>query len=125
MLQPGMHLLSFFRCKNSNLFSILQQFCSADSICEEPVTCLTETQLRAAYSSSQRTTKTEHGRMDTKFSQSDSPVGALKNEAARQRWELFHRAIAHAKKSNNDAMEAAQNSPTDHKASSRLLSIAR
>lgn len=29
---------------------------------------------------------------------------ALKSEAARQRWELFHRAIAHAKESNNSAI---------------------
>jgi hypothetical protein len=63
--------------------------------------------------------------MDTKFLPADSPVGALKNEAARQRWELFHRAIAHAKKSNNDAMEAAANSQTEHKSSGPLLSIAR
>lgn len=63
--------------------------------------------------------------MDTKFPQADSPVGALKNEAARQRWELFHRAIAHAKKSNVDAMEAAESAPTENKRSSRLLTIAR
>jgi hypothetical protein len=63
--------------------------------------------------------------MDTKFPTADSPVGALKNEAARQRWELFHRAIAHAKKSNIDAMEAAENAPKEHKVSGPLLSIAR
>lgn len=28
----------------------------------------------------------------------------LKNESARQRWDLFHRAIAHAKQSNEVAM---------------------
>jgi hypothetical protein len=63
--------------------------------------------------------------MDTKFPLTDSPVGALKNEAARQRWDLFHRAIAHAKKSNVDAMEAADATPAEHKSSARLLSIAR
>jgi hypothetical protein len=63
--------------------------------------------------------------MDTKFPPADSPVGALKNEAARQRLDLFHRAIAHAKKSNVDAMEAAEAAPTENKTSSRLLSIAR
>lgn len=89
------------------------------------MTCLTATGLRAAYSSRQWTTSTEHGRMDTKFPPADSPVGALKNEAARQRWELFHRAIAHAKKSNNDAMEAAETASTEHKGSGRMLSIAR
>jgi hypothetical protein len=30
---------------------------------------------------------------------------ALKNESARQRWQLFHRAIAHAKQSNYQALE--------------------
>lgn len=30
---------------------------------------------------------------------------ALKNEATRQRWELFHRAIAHAKQSNDSALK--------------------
>lgn len=30
---------------------------------------------------------------------------ALKNESARQRWQLFHRAIAHAKQSNFQALE--------------------
>lgn len=33
---------------------------------------------------------------------------ALKNESARQRWQLFHRAIAHAKQSNYQALEADQ-----------------
>jgi hypothetical protein len=63
--------------------------------------------------------------MDTKFSPADSPVGTLKNEAARQRWELFHRAIAHAKKSNNDAMEADQSGAGESRRSAPLLSIAR
>jgi hypothetical protein len=63
--------------------------------------------------------------MDTKFPPAESPMGALKNEAARQRWDLFHRAIAHAKKSNVDAMEAAEAAQTEHKSDARLLSIAR
>ena len=32
---------------------------------------------------------------------------ALKSESARQRWELFHRAIATAKRSNTSAMQEA------------------
>ncbi|MDH4046843.1 MAG: hypothetical protein OEW68_09550 [Gammaproteobacteria bacterium] len=63
--------------------------------------------------------------MDNKFPPADSPVGALKNEAARQRWELFHRAIAHAKKSNIDAMEVAESTTAEHKQSGPMLSIAR
>ena len=89
------------------------------------MTCLTVVNFGAAYSSPHWTTRTEHGRMDTKFPPADSPIGALKNEAARQRWDLFHRAIAHAKKSNVDAMEAAEAAQAETKSSTRLLSIAR
>ena len=35
---------------------------------------------------------------------------ALKSESARQRWELFHRAIATAKRSNTSAMQEAERS---------------
>jgi hypothetical protein len=38
---------------------------------------------------------------------------ALKNESARQRWQLFHRAIAHAKQSNYQALEADQTGGRD------------
>jgi hypothetical protein len=40
-------------------------------------------------------------------------VEALKNESARQRWELFHRAIAHAKQSNTNAMQEADRKRLD------------
>ena len=32
------------------------------------------------------------------------PLDMLTSESARQRWELFHRAIAHAKESNNASL---------------------
>jgi len=67
----------------------------------------------------------EHGRMTNKCPQSESPVGALKNEAARQRWELFHRAISHAKQSNNNAMEEAESASSETKQAGPMLSIAR
>jgi hypothetical protein len=38
----------------------------------------------------------------------ERPFDALKSESARQRWELFHRAIAHAKQSNRAAMREAE-----------------
>jgi hypothetical protein len=57
--------------------------------------------------------------------QADSPVGALKNEAARKRWELFHLAIAHAKKSNQMAMQEADTSPAETESAGPLLSVAR
>jgi hypothetical protein len=56
---------------------------------------------------------------------------ALKNEAARQRWDLFHRAIAYAKQSNAEAMvdgDKQQQAATPEKATVRpepQLSIAR
>jgi hypothetical protein len=72
--------------------------------------------------------------MNDKISNNESRFATLKNEATRQRWELFHRAIALAKQSNADAMAEAdrfQNSssseasePVRHRAEP-LLSIAR
>ena len=38
--------------------------------------------------------------MSNKCKEAEQPVVFLKDETARQRWELFHRAIAHAKQSN-------------------------
>lgn len=59
----------------------------------------------------------------------------LKNESTRQRWELFHRAIAHAKQSNISAMQETENSDTSGQSPTEeddkpertepLLSIAR
>jgi len=63
--------------------------------------------------------------MSNKFSQNDSPVGSLKNEAARQRWELFHRAIAHAKQSNSSAMQDADSSADEAKPAGPILTIIR
>ncbi len=56
---------------------------------------------------------------------SDSPIDALKNESARQRWELFHRAIAHAKESNNASLLDADTHSGDAESAGPLLSIIR
>lgn len=45
--------------------------------------------------------------MTKKRSTDERPYEGFKNNAARQRWELFHRAIAEAKKSNSDALQEA------------------
>lgn len=37
----------------------------------------------------------------------ETSLETLKNESTRQRWELFHRAIASAKQSNTQAMQQA------------------
>jgi hypothetical protein len=39
-------------------------------------------------------------------------IETLKSESARQRWTLFHRAIATAKRSNTSAMQEADRSET-------------
>jgi hypothetical protein len=43
--------------------------------------------------------------MSNKNPPNETRFEALKNESARQRWQLFHRAIAHAKQSNYQALE--------------------
>lgn len=53
------------------------------------------------------------------------PVDTLKNESARQRWELFHRAIAHAKESNDAALHEADTASGDHEVAGPLLTIVR
>jgi len=63
--------------------------------------------------------------MTKKCSQTDSPVRELQNEAARKRWELFHLAIAHAKKSNAMAMREADTSSAEPDRPGPLLSVAR
>jgi hypothetical protein len=63
--------------------------------------------------------------MSKKHSETDSPVVYLKNDSARQRWELFHRAIAHAKESNHASLNEADSRSSDTEASGPLLSIVR
>jgi hypothetical protein len=63
--------------------------------------------------------------MSKNVAHADSQVSALKNEAARKRWELFHLAIAHAKKSNLTAMQEADTPPAESKSTGPMLSIAR
>jgi hypothetical protein len=46
--------------------------------------------------------------MDDKISNNELRFAAVKNEATRQRWELFHRAINLAKQSNAEAMDEAE-----------------
>jgi len=63
--------------------------------------------------------------MSNKCQKSESPVAALKNESARQRWELFHRAIAHAKESNNASLTEADTHGGESDNAGPLLSIIR
>ncbi len=63
--------------------------------------------------------------MSSNHKKADFAVAALKNESARQRWELFHRAIAHAKESNNAALLDADTHNADAESGGPLLSIIR
>jgi hypothetical protein len=63
--------------------------------------------------------------MSTKHKNSEAPTASLKNESARQRWDLFHRAIAHAKESNNEALLDSDSDSGDSDSGGPLLSIVR
>jgi len=63
--------------------------------------------------------------MSKNYQKTDLPIDALKSEAARQRWEMFHRAIAHAKESNNAALHEADAQSGDTECSGPLLTIVR
>ncbi len=63
--------------------------------------------------------------MSKKQPNDESPVEALTSESARQRWEMFHRAIAHAKESNNALLDDGEGRTGDPETSGPLLTIVR
>jgi hypothetical protein len=63
--------------------------------------------------------------MSNKCKEAESPVVFLKDESARQRWELFHRAIAHAKQSNDSALDDNDNEAGGVNKGGPMLSIVR
>ncbi len=63
--------------------------------------------------------------MSHKHTKNEAPTASLTNEFARQRWDLFHRAIAHAKQSNDEALLDADGDSSDPKSGGPLLSIVR
>jgi len=63
--------------------------------------------------------------MSTKQRKTEAPTASLKSESARQRWDLFHRAIAHAKQLNDEALLDADGDSGDGKSGAPLLSIVR
>jgi hypothetical protein len=63
--------------------------------------------------------------MTKKHPNDEAPIEALTSESARQRWELFHRAIAHAKESNNALLDDGDARGTDTESASPLLTIVR
>ena len=65
------------------------------------------------------------GSMSRKHKETEAPVVVLKNESSRQRWELFHRAIAHAKETNHAALAETETHVDDGKVAGPILSIVR
>ena len=63
--------------------------------------------------------------MSMKHKKTEAPTASLKSESARQRWDLFHRAIAHAKQSNDAALLDADGESSDGESGGPLLSIVR
>ena len=63
--------------------------------------------------------------MTNKCTDAESTVVSLKDESARQRWELFHRAIAHAKQSTDAALDDGDIKTRDPKSAGPRLSIVR
>jgi hypothetical protein len=63
--------------------------------------------------------------MSNKYTESESPVVSLKNESSRQRWELVHRAIAHAKEANDASLVDDDGSAPEGATSGPLLSVVR
>lgn len=61
--------------------------------------------------------------MSRNSKETDAPVLMLKDDSARQRWEMFHRAIAHAKQSNLDAMDELDMASNDATRGNSLLSV--
>ncbi|MDZ7642757.1 MAG: hypothetical protein U5K76_00045 [Woeseiaceae bacterium] len=53
----------------------------------------------------------------------ESRAESFRNESTRQRWDLFHRAIAHAKQSNVAALEEAAESEAERQPVAVLQSI--
>jgi len=63
--------------------------------------------------------------MATKHNDTDVRDAILTNEFSRQRWDLFHRAIAHAKQSNHASIEDVENVASDARSSGPILTIVR
>jgi len=64
--------------------------------------------------------------MSNKRKEAEPPMVFLKDESARQRWELFHQAIAMAKQCNAAALEDPDNLNNDgDKSKAPVLSIVR
>ena len=91
----------------------------------QAVICLTETATAAHYSALRLLRFVLDKSMNKKHCEKDFPTVSLKNDSAKQRWELFHRAIAHAKASNDASMHEAESNTDVADRSAPFLSIVR
>ena len=64
----------------------------------------------------------KHTNKDTRI---EAPVDSLTNESARQRWDLFHRAIAHAKQCNDAEMRKTDTCTGDDEGAGPAISVVR
>jgi hypothetical protein len=110
--------------QNRTLFSVLDIIDRLESTAKQAVICLTETPTGPDYSRYQAL-QNKHGSMSSNCSENESPLSPLKSESARQRWDLFHRAIAHAKQSNSAALQDGDSMSPDPKHSSPALTIVK
>ena len=63
--------------------------------------------------------------MSRKHKENEVPLVTLKNESSRQRWEMFHRAIAHAKESNHAAVIEDDLGTDENNSGGPLLTVVR
>lgn len=63
--------------------------------------------------------------MSNKRKEAETPAIVLTDETARQRWELFHRAIAHAKRSNDAALDELDSGTGEADNSGPVLTVVR
>ncbi len=63
--------------------------------------------------------------MSRKHKEDEAPLVTLKNESSRQRWEMFHRAIAHAKETNHAAVAESDPGADSGNSAVPLLTIVR
>ena len=63
--------------------------------------------------------------MSRKHKEDEVPLVTLKNASSRQRWEMFHRAIAHAKETSQAAIAESDLGADDGNSARPLLTIVR
>lgn len=79
----------------------------------------------AKYSRSHTPSNRDFKSMKIKYTETESPAFTFKNEFARQRWELFHRAIAYAKQTNEAALIEADVDTVDEVHPAPRLTVVR